>query len=230
MKNRRITAVVLCSILLLGGCQSQETAKQEPESQDAAEEVQEDMGSADASEGAESAAGPGQTPGNADNTDSTEGAVVIEMGPEKEVWQDGNLICTFRNFCLYEKPEDAAISPGDMETADAGYYMDRSKFLMMEAEINNIDYKGSDDESFNVSLFLIAPRGGEEYAGWSGSYPAYVSEAGKGETNYYHVFVGEGETKTVKIGYYVPVKDADELRSACQLAVGEQYFEIPEME
>lgn len=46
MKGRRITAAVLCSALLPGGCQSRETAKQEPESRDAAEEVQEDVGQA----------------------------------------------------------------------------------------------------------------------------------------------------------------------------------------
>ena len=42
MKVRRITTAVLCSALLPGGCQNRETAKQEPESRDAAEEVQED--------------------------------------------------------------------------------------------------------------------------------------------------------------------------------------------
>lgn len=228
MKNKRIIVAALCGVWLLGGCTSQETAEKESKGRAEVEEVQGDMGQTGAADQAGSMAAQKQTSGSADGA---EGSIVIEIGPDQEVWEEGNLICTLHNFCLYEKPEDAAISLDDMEITDAGYYMDRSKFLVLEAEINNIDYKGNmDDRSFNVSMFTITPRGGEEYAQWSGSYPSYVSEAGKGETNYYHVFVNEGETKTFTIGFYVPVKDADELRSACQLAAGEQYFEIPEMD
>lgn len=244
MRNRRIPAVLLCIILLLGGCGSR---RMDTNADGNGQSVSESaggtkQGTQEAAEGNESAGDTiGETTDNAtgDGIDDTmdnaagnamEDAIVIEIGPDKEIQQEeGSLICTLHSFRLYDSPEDASIHSDDMVLADAEYYMDRSKFLVMQADIENIDYPGNpDDGSINVSMFAIAPKGQEEYDEWYGSYPVYVSEAGRGETDYYHVFVNEGEKKTVTIGFYVPVKDVEELRSACRLRLYESYYyELP---
>lgn len=244
MKNNRIFALALCGICLLGGCGSRNGEEREKEAAvlAAAENTQEDLHKSDAPD-----AGAGEdilsssdtmegdnTSGS--TTDSTgnsakENALVIEMGPDKEVWEEGNMICTLHSFRLYESPGDIPINEEDMYTIDAGRYMDRSKFLLMQVDIQNIDYKGNpDDGSINVSRFMIGPEEDGGLGDWYNSYPVYLSEAGMGETDYYHVMVDEGETKSFTIGYYVPVKDAGELRSKCRIMVGEQYFEIPKTE
>ena len=68
---------------------------------------------------------------------------------------------------------------------------------------------------------------------WSCSYPVYLSEPGTGATNYYHAAVDEGAAKTVSIGFYVPIKDAEELRAKYRIVISgchdEGYvYEIPE--
>lgn len=240
MRNKRIPAILLCIILLLGGCGSRRT---DANADGNGQSVSESAGGTkqetqEAAEGNESAGDTkGETTDNAtgdgidDTMDNAAGnAIVIEIGPDKEVQQEeGSLICTLHSFRLYDSPEDASIHSDDMVLADAEYYMDRSKFLVMQADIENIDYpENPDDGSINVSMFAIAPKGQEEYDEWYGSYPVYVSEAGRGETDYYHVFVNAGEKKTVTIGFYVPVKDAEELRSACRLRLYESYYyELP---
>ncbi len=254
MKNSRIFVLALCGICLLGGCGSRNGEEREKEEavMAAAENAQEDLHETDAVAGedilssSDTMAGDNtagsttdstdnsanNTDNNADGTEAgSENELVIEMGPDREVWEEGNVICTLHSFRLYDSPGDVSVNEDDMYTIDARSYMDRSKFLLMQVDIHNIDYKGDpDDGSINVSRFMIVP---EEYGGlgdWDNSYPVYLSEAGTGETDYYHVMVDEGETKSFTIGYYVPVKDAGELRSKCRIVVSERYFEIPETE
>ena len=145
--------------------------------------------------------------------------VVVEIGPDKAVQDKGSLVCTLHSFRLYGSPADASIDQGKISMADAQYYADRSKFLLMEADIQNIDYKDYDGkEDINLSMFTIAPKVREEPEAWDGSLPVYLSDPGEGDS-YYHFPVKAGETKTVAIGFYVPVKDAGELCSGCWIAI-----------
>ncbi len=183
---------------------------------------------------------------NGQNTDETgntaqgqetgkEGTLVIEAGPDKKLYETGSLIYTLHDFKLYESPDEAGIDRRDLELADARYYMDRSIFLMMQADIHNIDFEGDDEKGeLNVSRFIISPNQQDEALQWEGSYPVYVKEHGTGETDYYHVYVKPGETKTVTIGFYVPVKDAGELKSQCKISFFGSYeegyvYDIPEV-
>lgn len=240
MKNSRIFVLALCSICLLGGCGSRNGEEREKETAilAAAENMQEDLHKTDAPDdtdnstnGTDNSADSASNNTNGTANSAKENALVIEMGPDKEVWEEGNVICTLHSIRLYDSPGDVSINEDDMYTIDARSYMDRSKFLLMQVDIHNIDYKGNpDDGSINVSWFMIGPEEDGGLGDWYNSYPVYLSEAGTGETDYYHVMVDEGETKSFTIGYYVPVKDVGELRSKCRIMVGEQYFEIPETE
>lgn len=87
----------------------------------------------------------------------------------------------------------------------------------------------------NISCLTIAPNEPDEALQWEGSYPVYLKEPGTGETDYYHVWVKPGETKTVMIGFYVPVKDVGELRSQCKISLYGSYeegyvYEIPKVQ
>ena len=121
-------------------------------------------------------------------------------------------------------------------TADAEYYMDRSKFLTVQVDINNLDFAGDEKDGegeMNLSLFTVSPNEPDESLQWAGSYPVYLSESGEQE-KYYHVWVKPGETKTVTIAFYVPVKDITELRSQCKISLYGSYeegyvYEIPEV-
>lgn len=239
MRNKRMTAAVLCGMVLLSGCGKAEavsgeaaSAVQEETEVDIQEEnqgnVQEETSqSNDDSAVAESA----QENGNAG-----EGVVVIEAGPEKQLYEDGNLVYTLHDFKLYDSPEEAGIDQDKLMTADAKYYMDRSKFLTVQVDINNLDFAGDEKDGegeMNLSLFTVSPNEPDESLQWAGSYPVYLSEPGEQE-KYYHVWVKPGETKTVTIAFYVPVKDITELRSQCKISLYGSYeegyvYEIPEV-
>lgn len=169
---------------------------------------------------------------------SGSGSLVIEAGPDKPVYDSGSLIYTLHDFKLYESAEDVSISKEKMVLEDARSYADRSKFLLMQVDIRNIDYQGDDNDGngeMNLSLFMIMPREQNESDQWGGSLPVYLSEPGQGATDYYHVFVKPGETKTVTVGFYVPVNNIDELRSQCRISLygnmDEGYvYEIPEVQ
>lgn len=120
-----------------------------------------------------------------------------------------------------DSPEQASIDETSLRTEDAGSYMDmpdgsRSRFLLVQAELDNLDYPGDEDGSLNVSMFTIVPAQAQEMDWWGCSYPVYVSDGGKGETDYYHVPVNMGESRTITLGFYVPVKDGQELRTRCR--------------
>lgn len=169
---------------------------------------------------------------------SGSGSLVIEAGPDKPVYDSGSLIYTLHDFKLYESAEDVSISKEKMVLEDARSYADRSKFLLMQVDIRNIDYQGDDNDGngeMNLSLFMIMPKDLDESDQWGGSLPVYLSEPGQGATDYYHVFVKPGETKTVTVGFYVPVNNGDELRSQCRISLygnmDEGYvYEIPEVQ
>ena len=93
------------------------------------------------------------------------------------------------------------------------------------------------DRYIQGSLFTIAPNEPDEPLQWAGSWPVYLSEPGANPTEngkYYHIWVKPGETKTVTIGFYVPVKDSTELRSRCKISLYGLYeegylYDIPEV-
>lgn len=230
MGNKRMTAVALCGIVLLSGCGKAEAVSGEAASvvqEENQSNIQETSQSNDDSAVAESA----QENGNAG-----EDVLVIETGPEKQLYEDGNLVYTLHDFKLYDSPEEAGIDQDKLMTADAKYYMDRSKFLTVQVDINNLDFAGDEKDGegeMNLSLFTISPNEPDESLQWAGSYPVYLSESGEQE-KYYHVWVKPGETKTVTIGFYVPVKDTAELRSQCKISLYGSYeegyvYEIPEV-
>lgn len=238
MRNKRMTAAVLCGIVLLSGCGKAEAGSGEAASavlEEAEMEVQEENQSNiqetpqsnDDSSGAESAQ---------KNENAKEGVVVIETGPEKQVYEDGNLVYTLHDFKLYDSPEEAAIDKDKLMTTDARYYMDRSKFLTVQVDINNIDFAGDEKDGegeMNISMFTISPNEPDESLQWEGSYPVYLSEPGEKE-KYYHVWVKPGETKTVTIAFYVPVEDTEKLSSQCKISLCGSYeegyvYDIPEV-
>lgn len=238
MRNKRMTAAILCGIVLLSGCRKAEagsgyevSAVQEEAGVDVQEEnqsnIQETSQPHDDSAGAESAQKNGNT---------GEGVAVIEAGPEKQLYEDGNLVYTLHDFKLYDSPEEAGIDKDKLMTIDAEYYMDRSKFLTVQVDINNIDFAGDEKDGegeMNISMFTISPNEPDESLQWEGSYPVYLSEPGEKE-KYYHVWVKPGETKTVTIAFYVPVEDAAKLRSQCKISFCGSYeegyvYDIPEV-
>lgn len=213
MKNNRkkgIVTALLCGVLLLGGCGSQGTPEEELTAEDI---VQEES----AKEGA-----------------AQNGSIVIEIGPDKAVWGEGSMTCTLHDFQVFDSPKDASVSEDEMYTLDAERYADQSIFLLMQADFQDQGYVSHEaDGTVNVSMFTIEPKAPVEGVDWSCSYPVYLSDAGTGPTNYYHTAVNEGETRTVTIGFYVPVKDAEELRTQCRIVLSgchdEGYvYEIPE--
>lgn len=213
MKNNRkkgIVTALLCGVLLLGGCGSQGTPEEELTAEDILQEES-------AKEGA-----------------AQNGSIVIEIGPDKAVWGEGSMTCTLHDFQVFDSPKDASVSEDEMYTLDAERYADQSIFLLMQADFQDQGYVSHEaDGTVNVSMFTIESETPVEGVDWSCSYPVYLSEAGTGPTNYYHAAVNEGETRTVTIGFYVPVKDAEELRTQCRIVLSgchdEGYvYEIPE--
>lgn len=213
MKNNRkkgIVTALLCGVLLLGGCGSQGTPEEELTAEDILQEES-------AKEGA-----------------AQNGSIVIEIGPDKAVWGEGSMTCTLHDFQVFDSPKDASVSEDEMYTLDAERYADQSIFLLMQADFQEQGYVSHEaDGTVNVSMFIIEPKAPVEGVDWSCSYPVYLSDAGTGSTNYYHTAVNEGETRTVTIGFYVPVKDAEELRTQCRIVISgchdEGYvYEIPE--
>lgn len=262
MKNKNWAAMLLCGAMLLGGCgnsgaDTKETDVKEISAQEAgmeetsAEEVSrqetgvDKTGVPEDSTGETDAQGAGEEGNPADETGIGtssaavgSGSLVIEAGPDKPVYDSGSLIYTLHDFKLYESAEAASISEEKMVLEDARSYADRSKFLLMQVDIRNIDYQGDDNDGngeMNLSLFMIMPREQDESDQWGGSLPVYLSEPGQGAADYYHVFVKPGETRTVTVGFYVPVSDGEELRSQCRISLygnmDEGYvYEIPEVQ
>ena len=262
MKNKNWAALLLCGATLLGGCgnsgaDTKETDVKEISAQEAgmeetgAEEVSrqetgaEKTGVQEDSTGETDAQGAGEEGSSADGTGmgassaaAGSGSLVIEAGPDKPVYDSGSLIYTLHDFKLYESAEAASISKEKMVLEDARSYADRSKFLLMQIDIRNIDYQGNANDGsgeMNLSLFTIMPREQDESDQWGGSLPVYLSESGQGAADYYHVFVKPGETRTVTVGFYVPVSDGEELRSQCRISLygnmDEGYvYEIPEVQ
>lgn len=240
MKNKNWVAMLLCGALLLGGCGSsgsdtKETGVEEVSAQEAGVE--------EAGAGEAEAQGAGGEGSSADETGTSSaaaggGSLVIETGPDKAVYDSGSLVYTLHDFKLYESAQDVSISEEKMVLEDARSYADRSKFLLMQVDIQNIDYQGDDNDGkgeMNLSLFMIMPKEQDESDQWGGSLPVYLSEPGQGEMGYYHVFVKPGETKTVTVGFYVPVSDGEELRSRCRISLygnmDEGYvYEMPEVQ
>lgn len=238
MKNKRWMTALLCSVLLLGGCGNSGMDGEAPDNQVQAEGEQ--KSSENVSEGQ---AGTEQTDmendgGGAPDSNVGDDVVVVEAGPDKKVYETGSLIYTLHDFRLYEGPEDASVVPEKQVMIDAEYYADQSKFLLMQVDIHNIDYQGDDNDGngeMNLSMFMIMPREQDESNQWGGSLPVYLSEHGQGETDYYHVFVEPEETKTITVGFYVPVSDGEELRTRCVISVcgnmDEGYvYEIPKVQ
>lgn len=241
MRNKRIIAAILCGVALLFGCGKAEAGSGDAVSKEGKADVQEEnqddiqeiSPSDDDSAGADSGMGKSNTEAAAS---AGEGVVVIEAGPEKKFYEDGNLVYTLHDFRLYDSPEEASIDKDELMTIDAEYYMDRSKFLTLQVDINNIDFAGDEKDGegeMNISMFTISPNEPDESLQWAGSYPVYLSEPG-GKEKYYHVWVKPGETKTVTIAFYVPVMDTAELRSSCKISLCGSYeegyvYDIPEV-
>lgn len=219
MKHKRIFIAMVCSIFLLGGCGNQEAGGEREESQQSSQVTADDNASMQTLD---------ETPDSGE-----ENKVVIETGPDKKLHEDGEIHYVLHDFQLYNTPEEASVNQEDMEMIDAEKYADKSKFLLVQVDISNISYQGYDgDNIINLSGFIIAPKEQEEETLWWGSMPVYLSEKGEGEGNYYHFLVNEGETKSVTLGFYVPVKDAEELCSECRIVMYGNYedgyiYEIP---
>lgn len=140
------TAALLCGVLLIAGC-----------------------GNAKIQENSMVTAGEVEEPVQTEETPQEDGAVVIEAGPDKKIYEAGSVTYTLYDFRLYESPEEAGIDPDEMLTIDAKYYMDRSIFLIVQADLRNIDYTGNDKEGeINVSRFTIAPNQQDETLQWKG--------------------------------------------------------------
>lgn len=228
MRNKGLIVVMICGMLLLEGCRGQKmqdeivipVAEEETGWEDTAREA-EDLGGADAA--------------STKDTVCADDAVVIEMGPEKNLFEEGNMVYTLHDFKLYESPEEASVSFDEMYTIDAQSYLNESKFLTVQVDISNIDYKGSyQDGSINLSLFTIGPQKYKEGDVWSGSLPVYLSEGGK-DADFYHVLVKEGETKTITVGFFVPIEDASALCRECKIMIYGCYeegymFDIPQIQ
>lgn len=245
MKNKNWVAMLLCGALLLGGCGSSgsDTKKNGVEEISAQETGVEEAGVQEDGAGEAEAQDVGEEGSSADEMGTSGaaaggGSLVIETGPDKPAYDSGSLVYTLYDFKLYESAEDVSISEEKMVLEDAERYADRSKFLLMQVDIQNIDYQGDDNDGkgeMNLSLFMIMPKEQDESDQWGGSLPVYLSEPGQGENDYYHVFVKPGETKTVTVGFYVPVSDGEELRSQCRISLygnmDEGYvYEIPEVQ
>ena len=245
MKNNRkkgIVTALLCGVLLLGGCGSQGTPEEELTAEDILQEESAKEGAAQ--NGGEDEKQDKNMVENAPQDGSTDqvqpvkgtenGSIVIEIGPDKAVWGEGSMTCTLHDFQVFDSPKDASVSEDEMYTLDAERYADQSIFLLMQADFQDQGYVSHEaDGTVNVSMFTIEPETPVEGVDWSCSYPVYLSDAGTGPTNYYHAAVNEGETRTVTIGFYVPVKDAEELRTQCRIVISgchdEGYvYEIPE--
>ncbi len=223
MKNKRIAVVLLCAIIVQAGCGRQETKEdielvtvlEEPVIQE--KEMQnEGLSSGPASSWEESKESAGVGP------------VAMEMGPENLRGKEGELVITLHDFQMYDTPKAAGVSLDKLYTIDAQYYADRSKFFLVQADIQNTDYPGDEgDGRMNVSFLTIVPAKEEEKEAmeWEGSLPVYLSEPGTGETDFYYVEIPKGETKTVALGYYVPVKDIEELCSRCIISISGSYDE-----
>lgn len=224
--NKRMIAVMLCSAVLLGGCSKTE----ESQTENIPADVEEARAETVPADTGESSAAVSQ-----EEAQAGDNAVVIETGPDKKLHNNSNLVYTLYDFRLYESPGEASISSDEILIIDAAYYADRSKFLTMQADINNIDYSGDSgngEGEMNLSLFTISPNEPDESLQWAGSLPVYLSDHGNGETDYYHVWVKPGETKTVTVGFYVPVNNIEELRSQCKISFYGSYdegylYEIP---
>ncbi len=234
MRRRQMAAAILCGAILLGGCAKTEavTAGGDTGQMETMEESvgQKDVGVIPQTyqENTNADADGNDAAGNQEDKGAGSDAVVIESGPDKKLYDDGHLIYTLHDFCLYDSPQDALVSADEIVDTDAAYYADRSKFLVMQADINNMDEAEDGKEGereLNLSLFVISPNEPKEELQWEGSMPVYLSEHGTGPTDYYHVFVKPGETKTVTVGFYVPVKDKEELSSQCQITFYGSYDE-----
>jgi hypothetical protein len=224
MRNKRMTVMVLCSVLLLAGCGKGNESSIQTED---IRQVQ-NAGENDYSTGEQELA----------DSNEEDDSVVIAFGPDRQLYEEGSIIYTLHDFKLYGSPGEASVSTDELVMADAEYYADRSKFLTVLVDIHNIDYAGDnkdDGGEMNISCLTIAPNEPDEALQWEGSYPVYLKEPGTGETDYYHVWVKPGETKTVMIGFYVPVKDVGELRSQCKISLYGSYeegyvYEIPKVQ
>lgn len=238
--KKKIVTALLCSVLLLGGCGSPKTQSEEDTPEDMLVEENEENAklaaqSSEEADGGQEALPEDENAGMMNPLKGTEdGRIVIEVGPDKAVWGQSLMTCTLHDFQLYASPEEAGISRDKLVMTDADSYADQSIFLLMQADINDQGYISfEEDGTVNVSMFTIEPKEPVENADWTCSYPVYLSEPGTGASSYYHAAVNEGETKTVSIGYYVPVKNAEELHTQCRIVISgchdEGYvYEIPE--
>ena len=233
MKNKKIGMVMLCGMILLGGCGNAGVSGNEQENPAQPEEIRQDS-----DEQAENGGNQGDVDGSSaeipkPGEEAGDGEVVIKVGPDQAIYESGSMVYTLHDFKLYESPEDASIDPKELQMADAEDYADRSKFLMVQVDIYNIDYEGyNGDEEMNLSTFTVAPKELDDSMQWGGSLPVYLSESGE-EQEYYHMKTKPGETKSVAIGFYVPVKDVGELCAKCVISISgcmdEGYvFEIPQ--
>lgn len=242
MRNKRMIAALLCGALLLGGCGKPGTREGEtPEDGEVQGVFQEEAGPDDDSMETEQDTSEGGRNREQGGGNAGEGSVVIEAGPEKQLYEVGNVVYTLHDFKLNDSPQEASIDPDKLVTTDAKDYMDRSKFLTVQVDIHNIDYAGDEtagEGEMNIALFTIAPKEPDESLQWSGSWPVYLSEPGAepGENGkYYHIWVKPGETKTVTIGFYVPVKDTTDLCSHCKISLYGMYeegylYDIPKVQ
>ena len=155
MRNKRKTAIVFCSIMLLGGCGNAGTGVVETALEPRAQETETAQSDNSAeTDGVREV--PAQIAGN-----TAADVVVAEAGPDKPLYDTGNLIYKLYGFQLYESPEEAAIAQDAIKIEDAREYMDKSKFLTMQAEIQNIDYPGDESDGDAVSCNPLVREPGD---------------------------------------------------------------------
>lgn len=176
------------------------------------------------------------------NTRHRKGTEVAELG---ETFRDpyallsGSMDVTFDNLRVYGSYEDAGISAEDMnlndrmqEELDSGF----SKFVLLDITLQSHDAIGdinadeesneetrSEDCTYWISSYAypcaVDTALMDEESGYVGTEVNYFSEHSNGLTNYYHFVMNANETKTMQIGFVVPVSqlEAGNFQIACDL-------------
>lgn len=94
MNNRRIFIAMVCSIFLLGGCGNQEAGAEREESQQSQVTADDSASVQTLDEMSDS---------------GDENKVVIETGPDKKLYEDGEIHYVLHDFQLYNTPEEASV-------------------------------------------------------------------------------------------------------------------------
>lgn len=209
----------MCMMALLGGCSYREV--EDNIKADLAEQEQQEMGQ-------DAAAGSG-------HTESGDGTLMIRAG------EDGSLFTVDGSgsrvdFAIHDVEFYSSYSDFQAQTENrvGETYADIENcgFLTMEIDVTNIDYAGdSTDGAINMTEIGISKKQVDENAGWSGADAIYLDPHGTGETDYWHIVVKPGETKTCMMGFMIEDTDASRLDEyaiapAGQINLG-GYYDIP---